>query len=489
MGLLLAVDQGTTSTRAIAFTPQGVPLTTAQRQLDQHYPQAGWVEHDPERIWSDAVAVLREAIAHANGTIAALGITNQRETVVVWERSTGRPIHRAIVWQDRRTADVCASLLAAGHEPEVQRRTGLLLDPYFSATKIAWILDHVPGARAAAERGELACGTIDSFLIWRLTGGRIHVTDATNASRTSLADLRTGEWDDTLLALFRVPRALLPRVVDCSGVIGHSDAAILGESLPIAGVAGDQQAAAIGQACVAPGLAKATFGTGCFVLVHTGTTMPVSRQRLLATIAWRSKDRCAWALEGSIFNAGTAVQWLRDQLGLIRSADETEAIAAALHDAGGVHVVPAFTGLGAPWWDPHARGIITGLTRDTGKAQIIRATLEAVAFQCRDLLDACAADGAPIQRLRVDGGMSRNAWLMQFLADQCQVPVERPAVTETTALGAALLAGMAVGEVADIEALPWQASVTWTAHETEATRANRHAKWLQAVARARGPAS
>ena len=485
MGLLLALDQGTTSTRAIAFTPEGVPVATAQRQLEQHYPQAGWVEHDPESIWNDAVAVLREAIANTKQPVAALGITNQRETVVVWERATGRPIHRAIVWQDRRTADDCAALRAAGHEPDVQRRTGLLLDPYFSATKIAWILDHVSGARAAAERGDLACGTIDSFLIWRLMGGRIHVTDATNASRTSLADLRTGEWDDGLLALFRVPRALLPRVVDCSGVIGHSDTAILGVSLPIAGVAGDQQAAAIGQACVTPGLAKATFGTGCFVLVHTGTIVPVSRQRLLSTIAWRIKGRCTWALEGSIFNAGTAVQWLRDQLGIIRSADETEAIAASLNDAGGVHLVPAFTGLGAPWWDPHARGIITGLTRDSGRAQIIRATLESVAFQCRDLLDACAADGVPIQRLRVDGGMSRNAWLMQFLADQCQVPVERPAVTETTALGAALLAGMAVGEVASIESLPWQAELTLTPQETETSRATRHTQWLQAVARAR----
>jgi glycerol kinase len=488
MGLLLALDQGTTSTRAMVFTAAGAVVASAQRPLAQHFPRPGWVEHDPEDIWADTVAVLREAVASAGGParIAALGITNQRETVVVWERASGRPIHRALVWQDRRTAPACAALREAGHEPEVQRRSGLLLDPYFSATKIAWILDAVPGARAAAGRGELACGTIDSFLVWRLSGGRVHVTDATNASRTQLADLRTGEWDEGLLDLFRVPRGLLPRVVDCSGAIATCDASILGGAVPIAGMAGDQQAAAIGQACVEPGMAKATFGTGCFVLVHTGATVPVSRQRLLSTIAWRLGGRCAWALEGSIFNAGTAVQWLRDQLGVIGSADETETLAASLPDNGGVHLVPAFTGLGAPWWDPDARGIITGLTRGSGRAHLARAALEAVAFQCRDLLDACAADGAPVACLRVDGGMARNGWLLRFLADQCGVPVDRPAVTETTALGAALLAGMAVGLVPAVERLAWRGDLRVEPRMSEAERGRLQAAWRRAVERARG---
>lgn len=483
MDLLLALDQGTTSTRAIAFTPAGVPVASAQRQLEQHYPRDGWVEHDPERIWNDAVAVLREAATGQR--IAAIGLTNQRETVVVWERATGRPIHPAIVWQDRRTAAICTALREAGHEREVQSRTGLLLDPYFSASKIAWILDHVAGARAAAERGDLACGTIDSFLIWRLTGGRMHVTDATNASRTLLADLRTGEWDDQLLELFRVPRSLLPHVVDSSGVIAHTDVAILGESLPIAGVAGDQQAAAIGQACVVPGLAKATFGTGCFLLVHTGTVVPVSRNRLLGTIAWRLNGRCAWALEGSIFSAGSAVQWLRDGLQLVTSADDLEPLAASLADNGGVHLVPAFTGLGAPWWDPGARGLISGLTRDTTRAHLARACLEAVAYQCRDLLDACAADGVTVNRLRVDGGMVRNRWLLQFLADQCGVAVERPLVTETTALGAALLAGIAVGLVPPMERLVWHGDLRLDPQRDAVERERLQTGWHAAVARSR----
>ncbi len=487
MGLLLALDQGTTSTRAMVFTPSGDPLTTAQQPLEQHYPQAGWVEHDPERIWRDTVAVLRDAIAAVDAAqIAALGITNQRETVVVWERASGKPIYRAIVWQDRRTAEACAALRSAGHEADVQQRTGLLLDPYFSATKIAWILDHVAGARAAAERGELACGTIDSFIIWRLSGGRVHVTDATNASRTQLADLRTSAWDDRLLDLFRVPRGILPRIVDCSGVIAHTDAAILGKAIPIAGIAGDQLAAAIGQACVEPGMAKATFGTGCFVLIHTGTVVPVSRNRLLSTVAWRLNGRCAYALEGSIFNAGTAVQWLRDQLGMVNSAAETEQLAASLTDNAGVYLVPAFTGLGAPWWDPEARGIITGLTRDTGRAHLARACLEAVAYQCRDLLEACAADGATVQRLRVDGGMVQNRWLLQFLADQCAVPVDRPVVTETTALGAAFLAGMAVGLVPAIHDLGtlWRGDLRVDPRMASAQRNRLHAGWREAVARA-----
>lgn len=452
--LILSIDQGTTSSRAILFETDGEPAFTAQREFRQIFPDSGWVEHDPEEIWSTTLAVCREAIAWSgekSRTIAAIGITNQRETVVVWDRESGRPVYNAIVWQDRRTADYCAELKQAGKEPQVRASSGLLIDPYFSATKIRWILEHVEGARELANRGRLAFGTTDSFLIWRLTGGTVHATDATNASRTLLFDIHRQCWDQELLALFQVPVSLLPEVKDSAADYGTTDPGVTGVSLPIAGVAGDQQAATIGQACFKPGMIKSTYGTGCFAVLNTGGSAVQSNHQLLTTVAYRIRGEVCYALEGSIFVAGAAVQWLRDGIGIIRSAGETEALAASLDDNKGVYLVPAFTGLGAPYWDPHARGAIFGLTRDSGVAELARATLESVAYQTRDLVRAMAADGVKLNALRVDGGMVANDWLLQFLSDVIEVPVERPAVTETTALGAACLAGLQQGIFSSLE--------------------------------------
>ena len=446
MTALLAIDQGTTSTRAIVFDRSGQKLGSHQLELPQSFPGDGWVEHDAERIWADTLACVRGALAAAKldaSQITALGITNQRETTVLWDRASGQPIAPAIVWQDRRTADFCAA--HADQSAWLASKTGLLLDPYFSATKIAWLLDHTAGARARAERGELAFGTIDSWLLWKLTGGKVHATDATNASRTALFNIHSQQWDEALLQFFKVPASLLPAVRDCAADYGSSDPALFGHAIPIRGIAGDQQAALIGQACFTPGMAKSTYGTGCFVVLNTGAECLRSQHKLLSTVAYRLDGVTTYALEGSIFVAGAAVQWLRDAVHLIQSAGETEALARSISDAQGVYLVPAVTGLGAPWWDPQARGAIFGLTRDTGLAHIVRAALESVAYQTRDLLDAMAADGVAPSELRVDGGMVVNDWLTQFLADALQMPVLRPQVTETTALGAAFLAGLGSG--------------------------------------------
>lgn len=451
---VLAIDQGTTSTRSIVFDADGRDVAVARREFPQHYPDHGWVEHDPEDIWRDTLATAREALEKAAVSVAAIGITNQRETVVVWDRATGQPIHRAIVWQDRRTAAECARLRQEQAEPLVQARTGLLLDPYFSATKLAWILDNVGGARDRAERGELAFGTIDSFLLWRLTGGAVHATDAANASRTLLFDIHRQCWDEDLLRLFRIPPALLPEVHDNSHLFGMTDPALFGASIPIAGMAGDQQAALFGQLCCEPGMVKATYGTGCFVLMNTDGSPPQSQHRLLATTAYRLGGRTTYATEGAIFVAGAAIKWLRDGIGLITHASQTDDMATRVPHSHGVYMVPGFVGLGAPHWDPDARGLICGLTLDATAAHIARAALESVAYQTLDLVEAMKKDGAGLpQALRVDGGMSANDWFCQFLADMLQVPVERPAVLETTALGAAFLAGLATGVWSGIDAL------------------------------------
>lgn len=459
---ILAIDQGTTSTRAILFDEAARPVASAQRELTQHYPKPGWVEHDPEEIWSTTEAVVRGALESSGLSaerVAAIGITNQRETVIVWDRSTGKPIHSAIVWQDRRTADTCASLRKDGAEPAVRAATGLLLDPYFSATKLAWLLDTVAGARAAAERGELAFGTVDSFLLWRLTSGRVHATDVTNASRTLLYDIHAQCWDPELCKLFRVPEAILPDVHDNGHVFGRTRPSLLGLEIPIAGIAGDQQAALFGQACFERGSVKSTFGTGCFMLLNTGGEAVASRHRLLTTPAYRRDGRMTYALEGSIFVAGAAVKWLRDGLGLIAEASETAGLATELPDSHGVYMVPAFVGLGAPYWDSDARGAIHGLTLGATGAHLARAALEAVGYQSLDLLGAMAADGAAVATtIRVDGGMAANDWLCQFLADILAVPVERPHNLETTALGAAFHAGLTVGLWPGLDAL----AQTWT---------------------------
>jgi glycerol kinase len=459
---VLAIDQGTTSSRAIVFDAAARPVAVAQREFPQHYPRSGWVEHDPEDIWRDVLAVSREAVAKAglaHADIAAIGVTNQRETVVVWDRATGEAIHRAIVWQDRRTAEACARLKAEGAEPMVRQKTGLLLDPYFSGTKLAWILDNVAGARARAERGELAFGTIDCFLLWRLTGGAAHATDATNAGRTLLYDIRAGRWDEELLRLLNIPASLLPDVKDNSGLFGTTAPGLFDAAIPIAGMAGDQQAALFGQACFEPGMAKSTYGTGCFALLNTGEQALASNNRLLTTPAYRLDGRTTYALEGSIFVAGAAVKWLRDGLGVISSAGETRQLAEQLPDSHRVYMVPAFVGLGAPHWDPDARGLICGLTLGTTAAHLARAALEAVAYQTLDLRQAMSADGAVrTAALRVDGGMAANDWLCQFLADILEADVERPTGVETTALGAAFLAGLAVGVWPDLKAL----SATWS---------------------------
>ncbi len=487
---ILAIDQGTTSTRSIVFDEHGRSSALARRGHVQHFPGAGCVEHDAGEIWQNVLATAREALERARPgprQIAAIGITNQRETSVVWERATGRPIHRAIVWQDRRTADACRRLAAEGAEPLIRRRTGLLLDPYFSGTKIAWLLDHVPGARARAERGELAFGTMDSFLLWHLTGGRVHATDATNASRTLLFDIHRGDWDDELLRLLAVPRWLLPEVRDCSGVFGAIEAGLLGAAIPVAGIAGDQQAALVGQACFEPGMAKSTYGTGCFLLLNTGTVPVESRNRLLTTIACRIGGRTTYAMEGSIFAAGAAVKWLRDGLGVIADAAETETLAREVPDSHGVHLVPAFVGLGAPHWRPEVRGLLTGLTLDVKGAHLARAALESVAFQTQDLVAAMAADGTPrAASLRVDGGMATNGWFCQFLADVLDARVERPAEVETTALGAAFLAGLATGVWADLGAVAatWASAANFRPAMSPERRAALLAGWKAALGRA-----
>ena len=483
----MAIDQGTTSTRAILFDADACPVALAQRELAQLYPAAGWVEHDPEQIWNDVVAVAREALASGSvARVAAIGITNQRETIVVWDRATGAPIHRAIVWQDRRTADECDRLKSDGIEPLVQQRTGLLLDPYFSATKIAWILDNVAGARGRAERGELACGTIDSFLLWRLTGGAVHATDVTNAARTSLYDIRKQCWDPELCRLFRVPEALLPEVRDNANVFGMTAPGLFDAQIPIAGMAGDQQAALFGQACFAPGMAKATYGTGCFMLVNTGQEAVTSGQRLLTTPAHRLAGEMTYALEGSIFVAGAAIKWLRDGLGVIAHASETDSLATRVPNSHGVYMVPAFVGLGAPYWDPHARGSVFGLTLDATGAHLARAALEAVAYQTLDLVEAMGRDGAArTAGLRIDGGMAANGWLSQFLADILQIPVERPHNLETTALGAAFFAGLATGVWADLGALAntWRRRDAFEPTMVDERRAELIAGWREAVSK------
>ena len=474
---LLAIDQGTTSTRAILFDAALTPVASAQQEFTQIYPATGLVEHDPEDIWSTTLATARAAIARAGARasdIAALGITNQRETTIVWERATGRPIHNAIVWQDRRTADTCAALREGGHEAVITARTGLVLDPYFSATKIAWLLDHVEGARAAAQTGALAFGTVDSFLLWRLTGGRVHATDATNAARTLLMDIHSGGWDAGLCELFGVPSAVLPAIHDCAGDFGTTD--LFGGPIRILGLAGDQQAATVGQGCFAPGMMKSTYGTGCFALLNTGDQPVASKNRLLSTVAYQLGGKRTYALEGAIFIAGAAVQWLRDALKVIGTAPDVNALAAAADPAEQLYLVPAFVGLGAPWWDAQARGALYGLTRKSGVAELARATLEAVGYQTRDLLEAMRADwpGAGANTvLRVDGGMAASDVTMQFVADILATPVDRPAVMETTALGAAYLAGYAAGLCPDLAGFAANAM----------TRKRKWAGWREAVAR------
>ena len=488
MKYVLALDQGTTSSRSILFDRSGAVVASAQKEFPQLFPQPGWVEHDPDAIWSSQAGTMTEVLARAGATagdVAAIGITNQRETTLVWERATGRPIHPAIVWQDRRTARACDALRRRGLASLIRRKTGLVIDAYFSATKLAWILQHVPGARQRARRGELAFGTVDTWLIWNLTGGRTHVTDPSNASRTMLFNLKTGDWDDELLGLFGVPRAILPELVPSSGPLGV--ATIDSVPVPIAGIAGDQQAALFGQMCHQPGMVKNTYGTGCFMLMHTGPRAVPSRNNLLTTVAWRIGNQTEYALEGSVFIAGAAVQWLRDGLGLIRSAAEIEALAAGVPDNGGVYLVPAFTGLGAPHWDAYARGLIAGLSRGTTAAHLARATLESIAHQVADVLDAMRSDtGLRLRELRVDGGACVNNLLMQFQADLLGVPVVRPQVAETTALGAAALAGLAVGFWRDRRELvaQWRDDRTFRSTMKPARRRRLRAEWNRALGRA-----
>ena len=484
---ILAIDQGTTSTRAILFDADARAVRIAQRELPQHYPHLGWVEHDPDAIWSDTLAVTREALLGIEqNRVAGIGITNQRETIILWDRETGDPIYPAIVWQDRRTAEMCARLKGQGAEGLVSERTGLLLDPYFSATKIAWILDHVTGARESALRGELALGTIDCFLLWRLTGGAVHSTDVTNAARTSLFEIHEGAWDEELLELFQVPRSLLPEVHDNSCIFGVTAPGLFDRQFPIGGMAGDQQAALFGQACFSPGMTKSTYGTGCFMLENIGREAARSTHRLLTTPAYRLAGETIYALEGSIFVAGAAIKWLRDGLGVIAGASETDSLATRVSDNHGVVMVPAFVGLGAPYWDPDARGAIFGLTLDTNEAHLARAALEAVAFQSLDLLEAMAKDGAAgAERIRIDGGMAANAWLCQFLADILQVPVERPENLETTALGAAFLAGLSTGLWDDLDQLSrtWRRSDCFEPSMGSKKRERLIAGWRSAIAR------
>ncbi len=488
---ILALDQGTTSSRSILFDAAGRPAAMAQREFTQSFPRSGWVEHDAEEIWASQSATITAVLAQAGATladVAAIGITNQRETTVLWDRATGAPVAPAIVWQDRRTADACRQLQAAGLEAEVTRRTGLLLDPYFSGTKLAWLLDHVPGARARAERGELAFGTIDSWLVWQLTHGACHVTDASNASRTLLLDITTAAWDPFMLEQLRIPRAVLPEIVASSLAGADAPVARLGpHRIPIAGIAGDQQAALFGQACFEPGMAKNTYGTGCFLLMNTGTTPLASSNRLLTTIAWRTTD-LRYALEGAVFVGGAVVQWLRDGLGIIERSADVEALAASVPDSGGMVLVPAFTGLGSPHWDAYARGTMVGLSRGTSRGHIARAALEAIAFQSAEVLQAMQRDARhALVELRVDGGAAGNNLLLQFQADLLGVPVVRPEVTETTALGAAYLAGLGVGfwsSPAEVTA-NWRAERRFEPVMSRDEAASRLARWSRAVDRSR----
>lgn len=483
---LLSIDQGTTSTRAMLFDENGKACYTAQKEFTQYFPDDGWVEHDPEEIWSTTLTVVSDALSKAKEddvSVAAIGITNQRETTVIWDRATGKPIYNAIVWQDRRTADYCESLRAKDKESVVTAKTGLLLDPYFSGTKVNWILNHVDGARERAKLGELAFGTIDTFLIWRLTQGAVHATDATNASRTMLFNIHTQSWDKTLLDLLEVPESLLAEVKDSSADFGVTSHALLGVEIPIGGVAGDQQAALIGQACFQPGMIKSTYGTGCFMMLNTGSQAIESKNRLLTTVAYRLNGVTTYALEGSIFVAGAAIQWLRDGIGIIDSAAESEKMAASLASNAGVYLVPAFTGLGAPHWDPDARAAIFGMTRDTGPAELVRATLESVCYQTSDLLNAMNGDGQAPLSIRIDGGMVQNNWLCGFLADVLDVNVERPQETETTALGAAYLAGLQVGIFDSINAIAknWQSESKFQSDMDESKRSLLLAGWHKAV--------
>ena len=490
---VLALDQGTTGSTALVVDPDGRVLARGYAELTQYFPQPGWVEHDPEEIWATVERAARAALTEARvggAEVAAIGITNQRETTVLWDRATGAPIHRAIVWQCRRTAPICDRLRAQGVEPLVKERTGLVLDAYFSGTKIGWLLDTIPGARSRAERGQLAFGTVDAWLLWKLTGGRMHATDASNASRTLCLNLETGDWDDEMLKLLGVPRAVLPAILGSSGALGDTtDLGWLPRGVAIAGIAGDQQAALFGQACHAPGAAKNTYGTGCFMLLNTGATRVASSRGLLTTIAWRIGGRTTYALEGSVFIAGAAIQWLRDGLGLLGHAAESDAMARSVPDTGGVYFVPAFVGLGAPYWDMYARGTIVGLTRGTTGAHLARAALEAIAFQSRDLLEAMVADaGIAIPALRVDGGAAANDFLCQFQADIMNVTVLRPSVIETTALGVAYLAGLGAGLWRSLDDVGRCAAIgrTFTPALDAATRAERCEGWRRAVERARG---
>lgn len=497
MAFILALDQGTTSSRAIVFDHDGAVRAVAQREFEQIFPQAGWVEHNPEEIWTSQVSVAVEVLSRAGvrpRDFAAIGITNQRETAIVWDRETGKPVHNAIVWQDRRTAAFCDQLKAAGKEALIQRRTGLLIDSYFSASKIAWILDNVPGMRPLAEAGRLAFGTVDSWLLWKLTSGRIHVTDASNASRTMLFNIHSGAWDSDLLQLFRIPASMMPEVRASSEIYEEVSTSLGLSGVAIAGIAGDQQASLFGQRCISPGLTKNTYGTGCFMLQNTGSSPVASANRLVTTVAWRMAEKIEYALEGSVFIGGAVVQWLRDGLGLIRQSADVEPLAASVSDNGGVYFVPAFVGLGAPHWDQYARGTILGLTRGTKAGHLARAALESVAYQVADLADAMQKDsGVDLPELRVDGGASANSGLMQFQADILGIPVVRPEVTETTALGAAYLAGLGVGfwrDVGEITSTP-RAEHRFEPRMPRSQAKSLRERWSQALSRAKGwePAS
>lgn len=490
MGYILAIDQGTTSSRAILFTEQGEPAGVAQQEFHQHFPEDGWVEHDPEDIWNSTIDVCHEVLKEQGvsaGDVIAIGITNQRETTLVWDRITGEPVYKAIVWQDRRTADFCEELREEGLEPWITEKTGLLLDPYFSSTKLKWILDHVDGARERARAGNLLFGTVDTYLLWRLTGGKSHKTDATNASRTMLFNIHTQQWDHELLERLNIPASMLPEVEDCSADFGSTDAGLFGAPIPIYGIAGDQQAALIGQGCFQQGMIKSTYGTGCFVIMNTGSEAITSHNKLLTTVSYRLDGKVTYGLEGSIFIAGAAVQWLRDGLKLVASAADTEAIAAGHPTSHGVYLVPAFTGLGAPYWDPNARGAIFGLTRDSGIGDIVTATLQSVCFQTQDLLTAMQHDGAVPTILRVDGGMVQNSWVTQHLADILQLPVDRPECIETTALGVAYLAGLKAGVFKDVEEMAshWRLEKRFEPEMAPETAHGLYHGWQAAVARVR----
>lgn len=491
---VLALDQGTTSSRAILFDRFGRQVATAQEEFPQIYPKPGWVEHNPLNIWESQLRVAKDALIKAGAKaadIAGIGVTNQRETTIIWDRKTGEPVYNAIVWQCRRTVDTCERLKAEGHAAMIRERTGLVVDAYFSGTKVAWILDNVPGLRARAHDGELAFGTVDSWIIWKLSGGMLHLTDVSNASRTMLYNIQTGTWDEDLLNLLNIPAAILPVVMPSSAHYGTTDPVLFGGAIPIAGAAGDQQAATFGQACQTPGMVKNTYGTGCFMLMNIGEQSKASPGGLLTTVGWKlgNTGRMNYALEGSVFIAGAAIQWLRDELQLIRNAAESEVLAASIADTGGVYVVPAFVGLGAPYWDGYARGSISGLTRGSGRAQIVRATLESIAYQTRDVVDVMKRDaGLQLPALRVDGGATRNNWLMQFQADILGVPVQRPTVTETTALGAAYLAGLATGYWDSPEqiAQQWSVERTFEPRMSADQRDSLFAGWQRAVERAKG---